>query len=75
MRRNWASSQASSDEGDFWEKRDVKALARQVGEWNQDMAAMVGRVQGLARRRPPGSHRRVPGFEHLEARGRRRKKK
>jgi hypothetical protein len=29
------------DEGDFWEKRDVEALARRVGEWNETIAEQV----------------------------------
>ena len=35
------------DEGGFWEKRDVEALAREVGEWNQGMAALVGQLKDL----------------------------
>ncbi len=30
-----------SDEGDFWENRDVRALAKGVGEWNQMSAPDV----------------------------------
>ena len=31
-----------SDEGDFWTKRDVKALAETVGEWDAMIAGMFG---------------------------------
>jgi hypothetical protein len=28
-----------SDEGDYWQGRDIEALARNVGEWNETLAA------------------------------------
>jgi hypothetical protein len=31
-----------SDEGDFWEKRDVKALAAEVGNWDKMIAGFFG---------------------------------
>ena len=34
-----------SDEGDFWDKRDVKALARNVGEWNAMLDAFTGQFR------------------------------
>ena len=34
-----------SDEGDYWEKRDVKALAEDVGEWNEKIAGLVGKLK------------------------------
>ena len=36
-----------SDEGDYWEKRDVKALVQEVGEWNEGMAGLVGQMKDL----------------------------
>lgn len=30
------------DEGGYWEKRDVQALAKEVGEWNEMIAALGG---------------------------------
>ena len=62
------------DEGDFWEKRDVKALARQVGEWNEDMAAMVGQLKDVFGGDFRAPIAEFPDYEHLEARGRRKKK-
>lgn len=38
------------DEGDFWESRDVEALARRVGEWN----AMIAQQTAKLRRWFPG---------------------
>lgn len=32
------------DEGGYWEKRDVQALANEVGEWNQMIAAFGGAI-------------------------------
>jgi hypothetical protein len=61
-----------SDEGEFWEKRDVKALAQEVGEWNEMIAAGAGRLKELFGgevQAPILSH---PDFEHLEAKGQRR---
>jgi hypothetical protein len=34
-----------SDEGGFWEKRDVKALAQEIGDWNTLVAGWVGRFK------------------------------
>ena len=31
-----------SDEGDFWTKRDVKALAEEVGQWDAMIAGLFG---------------------------------
>lgn len=33
------------DEGDFWTKRDVKALAEEVGEWDQMIAGLFGAMK------------------------------
>jgi hypothetical protein len=60
-----------SDEGDFWQDRDVRALARQVGQWNETIAAFAGGLKDLL-----GSDQvdaeitKFPNFEHLEAAGR-----
>jgi hypothetical protein len=58
-----------SDEGDFWEKRDVEALAREVGEWNQGMAALVGQLKDLFGGNVDAPIAKFPNFEHLEAKG------
>ena len=64
-----------NDEGDFWEKRDVAALAREVGDWNESMAALVGRLKDMFGGDFQAPITQFPDFEHLEARGTRRKKK
>jgi hypothetical protein len=60
-----------NDEGDYWEHRDVRKLAETVGEWNEMVAAVAGRlkdaVEGFQLDAPITQ---FPGFEHLEARGR-----
>ena len=63
-----------SDEGDFWEKRDVKALAKEVGEWNEDMAGLVGQLKDMFGGDFEAPIAEFPDFEHLEARGRRKKR-
>jgi len=60
------------DEGNFWKDRDVRALAKQVGEWNEMTAAFFGELKDLL-----GDHgdqleaaiTKFPNFEHLEAAG------
>ncbi len=59
-----------SDEGDFWEKRDIKALAKEVGEWNQMIAAFAGQVKDWYEGDVEAAITQFPDFEHLEAKGR-----
>ena len=61
---------AVSDEGDFWEKRDVRALAETVGEWNEMVAAFAGRMLDRFGENFKSAITAFPDFEHLEARGR-----
>ena len=63
-----------SDEGDYWEKRDVKALAQEVGEWNAHIAGLVGQMKDLIGGDFDAPITKFPDFEHLEAKGRRKKK-
>ena len=58
-----------SDEGDFWENRDIQALARELGEWNQGMAALVGRLKDMFGGNFDAAITKFPNFEHLEAEG------
>lgn len=60
------------DEGDFWLKRDIKALAQEVGEWNQDMAGLVGQMRDLFGNQIVAPIAKYPDFERLEARGQER---
>lgn len=63
-----------SDEGDFWEKRDIRALAKEVGSWNESMAALVGQLKDLFGDDLQAPITRFPDFEHLEAKGQKKKK-
>jgi hypothetical protein len=56
-----------SDEGDYWEKRDIEALARGVGEWNQMLAGLAGELKDLVGDQIVAAIARYPDFEHLEA--------
>jgi hypothetical protein len=58
-----------SDEGDYWQKRDSGALARQVGEWNQMIAAQVGQIKDLLGSGIKAEILKFSDFEHLEAAG------
>ena len=64
-----------SDEGDFWEKRDVKALAREVGEWNEQMAGLVGQLKDMFGGDFQAPITQFPDFEHLGGTGHAQKKK
>jgi hypothetical protein len=59
-----------SDEGDFWENRDITALARGLGEWNQMIAAFTGQVKDWFGVDAEAAITHFPDFEHLEAKGR-----
>jgi hypothetical protein len=48
-----------SDEGCYFTKRDVKALAQEVGEWNELIASGAGKPN---RRRLASSNHRLPRF-------------
>ena len=58
------------DEGDFWEKRDAKALVQEVGEWNEMIAAGFGKLKDLLGSGVQSPISTFPDFEHLEAKGR-----
>jgi hypothetical protein len=62
--------QSVSDEGDFWQKRDVKALVQEVGQWNGVIAALVGRLNDQFGEGGISEILKFPDCEHLEARGR-----
>ena len=59
-----------NDEREFWTKRDVKALAEVVGQWDQMIAAMFGTMKDAA---PEGvlesPMQNRADFEHLEMKG------
>ena len=59
-----------SDEGEFFEKRDVKALVQEIGEWNQMIAGFVGEWKDRLGGQVEAAIMRFSNFEHLEAKGR-----
>lgn len=58
------------DEGDYWERRDPKRLAIEVGDWNEQIAGFVGRIKDAFGDPAVAPITQFPDFEHLEARGR-----
>lgn len=59
-----------SDEGGYWDKRDLKALATEVGEWNSMIAGWTGRLKDAFGDSIQAEITKFPDFEHLEAKGR-----
>jgi hypothetical protein len=62
--------QSVSDEGDFWQQRDIETLARNVGQWNESLAALAGQLKDRLGDDVLAAIVRFPNFEHLEAAGR-----
>lgn len=61
-----------SDEGGFWERRDLSALVQEIGSWNEMLAAFGGKLKDLLGEGPSGVQSaitRYPNFEQLEAAG------
>jgi len=61
------------DEGDFWEKRDIKALAAEVGDWNTMIAGWAGRLKDSFGEGVIAEIAKFPNFEHLEAQAEKKK--
>ena len=59
-----------NDEGGFFEKRDVKALVTEVGQWNQMIAGAVGRMKDAFAGTIEAEITKFSNYEHLEAKGR-----
>ena len=59
-----------SDEGGFWEARDVQALAQEVGNWNNMIAGFAGQMKDWFGDQFVAEITNFPDFEHLEAKGR-----
>jgi hypothetical protein len=57
------------DEGGFWNRRDLAALAREVGQWNEFIARQVGQFKDLLGDSFQAAIAEFPNFEHLEAAG------
>jgi hypothetical protein len=58
------------DDSNFWQTRDIAALAKTVGEWNEATAALVGKLKDSFSGRLVSPITTFSDFEHLEARGR-----
>jgi hypothetical protein len=61
------------DEGGYWEKRDVRLLAEEVGQWNEQIAGLVGQMKDSLGGDIEAAILKFQNFEHLEARGRKQK--
>jgi hypothetical protein len=61
-----------SDEGHFWEKRDLKLLVQEIGSWNEMIAAFSGKLKdvlGNGSLQLESAISKFPTFEKLEAAG------
>ena len=58
-----------SDEGDYWQQRNIEALARNVGEWNAMLVAWAGQLKDQLGDGLLSAITQFPNFEHLEAAG------
>ena len=64
------------DEGEFWERRDVAALVREIATWNELVAGVGGQLKdALGTSQLTGPIFAFPDFEHLEARGAKSRRK
>ena len=57
------------DEGDFWQKRDVAVLVKEIGSWNQMIAAFGGKLKDVLGDGVKSAISEYPNFEQLEAAG------
>lgn len=58
-----------SDESGFWEQRDVPALVKEIGSWNQMIAAFGGKLKDVLGDGVESAISEYPNFEQLEAAG------
>ena len=59
-----------SDEGEFWEKRSIEDLSREVGSWNEMIAGLAGELKDKLGDEVLSAITKFSNFEHLEAKGR-----
>lgn len=67
-----------SDEGGYWQDRDLTKLAREVGRWNEFIAAFAGVIKDEGAKQGVVVESAIAGFanfEHLEAKGMERLRK
>jgi hypothetical protein len=58
------------DEGSYWDDRDVRSLAEEVAQWNEQIAGLVGKMKDSLGGDIEAAILKYQNFEHLEARGR-----
>ena len=61
-----------SDKGKYWDERDLAKLAKEVGQWNELIAAFAGQLGDAAQAAGFTVEIAIAGFqnyEHLEAKG------
>lgn len=58
------------DEGSYWDNRDVRSLVEEVGQWNEQIAGLVGKMKDSLGGDIEAAILKYQNFEHLEARGR-----
>ena len=58
-----------NDEGEYGAKRDIQALAKEVGDWNTMIAGWAGRFKDAFGNEVVSEITNFPNFEHLEAKG------
>jgi hypothetical protein len=56
-----------SDEGGYWNDRDIPKLAKEVGDWNTMIAGWAGRLKDAFGDGLVSEIVKFPNFEHLEA--------
>jgi hypothetical protein len=61
--------ESASDEGGFWEGRNLEALVKEVGSWNQMIAAFGGKLKDLLGGGIEMPIANYPDFERLELAG------
>jgi hypothetical protein len=55
------------DEGEYHDKRDIEALIKEIGEWNEFIAGMVGAFNDALGFKGDSEISKYKNFEHLEA--------
>jgi len=72
IRRTELVTVDARDEGSYWESRDLERLVKEVVEWNEQVAAIVGLLRPLLEEQGGKAEAPItsfPHFEHLEAKG------
>lgn len=57
------------DEGGYWKQRDLPALVKEVGDWNEFLAGFTGQLQDVHGSGLVAAITAFPNFGHLEAKG------